>query len=40
MMKTLDRVDVEGLYFNKMMTICNKFAGNIMLTSENLKAFI
>lgn len=39
-MKTLDRLDVEGLYFNKMMTICNKLTGNIMLTSEKLEAFI
>lgn len=40
MMKTLDRLDVEGLYFNKMMTVCNKLTGNIVLASEKLKAFI
>ena len=39
MIKTLQIVGIEGTYLNIIKAIYNKPTGNIILNSENLKAF-
>lgn len=38
MIKTFDKLGIEGVYFSKMMALYNKLTGNI-LNGEKLKAF-
>ena len=39
MMKTLQKVGIEGTYFNIIKAIYNKPTANIILNGENLKSF-
>ena len=39
MIKTLQKVDVEGTYLNIIKAICNKPTANIILNGEKLKTF-
>ena len=38
--KTLNKVGIEGTYLNKIKTIYEKLTANIMLSGEKLKAFL
>ena len=37
--KTLQKIGIEGTYLNIVKAICDKPTANIILNSENLKAF-
>ena len=39
MIKTLQKIGIEGTYLNIVKAICDKPTANIILNSENLKAF-
>ena len=39
MIKTLNKMGIEGKYLNIIKTICDKLTANIMLNSKKLKAF-
>ena len=39
MIKTLQKVGIEGIYLNIIKAICNKHTENILFSIENLKAF-
>ena len=39
MIKTLQKVNIEGIYFNIIKAIYNKSTENMILNSEKLKAF-
>ena len=39
MIKTLQKMGIEGTYLNIVKAICDKPTANIILNSENLKAF-
>ena len=39
MIKTLQKVGIEGTYLNTIKTIYDKATANIMLNGEKLKAF-
>ena len=39
MIKTLQKMGIEGTYLNKVKAIYDKLTGNITLNGENLKAF-
>ena len=39
MIKTIGKVDIEGLYLNIIKAIYNKPTANIILNDEKLKAF-
>ena len=39
MIKTLQKMGIQGTYLNIIKTICDKPTGNIILNSEKLKAF-
>ena len=39
MIKTLQKVNIEGIYFNIIKAICDKHTANVILNSEKLKAF-
>ena len=39
MIKTLQEVDIEGVYLNIIMAIYDKLTANIILNGEKLKAF-
>ena len=39
MIKTLQKVGIEGTYLNIIKAICDKPTGNIILNGENMKAF-
>ena len=39
MMKTLQKMGIEGTYFNIAKAIYDKLTANIILTGETLKAF-
>ena len=39
LIKTLQKVDIEGNYFNKIKAIYDKPTANIVFNEENLKAF-
>ena len=39
MIKTLQKVGIEGIYLNIIKAICNKHTENILFNIENLKAF-
>ena len=39
MIKTLQKVDLEGLYLNRIKAVYNKPTTNIILNGEKLKAF-
>ena len=38
MIKTLQKVSIEGTYFNIIKAICNKPTASIILNGENLKS--
>ena len=38
-MKTLQKIGIEGTYLNRVKAICNKSMANIILNGERLKAF-
>ena len=40
MIKTLQKMDIEGIYLNKVKAIYDKPSANIILNGENLKAFL
>ena len=40
MIKTLQKVGIEGTYFNIIKAICNKPTANTILNGEKLKAFL
>ena len=40
MMKTIQKMGIEGTYFNIVKAIYDKPAANIILNGENLKAFL
>ena len=40
MIKTVQKADIEGTYFNIVKAIYDKPAANIILDGENLKAFL
>ena len=39
MIKTLQKMDIEGIYLNIVKAIYDKPSANIILNGENLKAF-
>ena len=39
MIKTLNKVGIEGTYLNVIKVICDKLTANIILNGEKLKAF-
>ena len=39
MIKTLNKVGIEGTYLNIIKTICDKQTANIILNGERIKAF-
>lgn len=39
MIKTIGKVDIEGLYLNIIKAVYNKPTANIILNDEKLKAF-
>ena len=39
MIKTLQKVGIEGIYLNMIKAICDKLTANIILNGEKLKAF-
>ena len=39
MIKTLQKMDIEGMYLNILKAICDKPTANIILNGEKLKAF-
>ena len=39
MIKTLQKMDIEGMYLNIVKAICDKPTANIILNGEKLKAF-
>ena len=39
MIKTLQKMDIEGMYLNMVKAICDKPTANIILNGEKLKAF-
>ena len=39
MIKTLQKMDIEGIYFNIVKAIYDKPTANIILNGEKLKAF-
>ena len=39
MIKTLQKVNIEGIYFNIIKAIYDKHTANVILNSEKLKAF-
>ena len=39
MVKTLQKMGIEGTYLNIVKAICDKPTANIILNGENLKAF-
>ena len=39
MIKTLQKVGIEGTYLNTVKAICDKSAANTILNVEKLKAF-
>ena len=39
MMKTLQKMEMEGIYLNIVKAIYDNITANIILTGENLKAF-
>ena len=39
MIKSLQKVGIEGIYLNIIKAICDKTTGNILLNGEKLKAF-
>ena len=39
MIKTLQKVSIEGTYFNIIKDICNKSTARIILSCENLKSY-
>ena len=39
MIKTLQKMGIEGIHLNIVKAICDKPTANIILNSENLKAF-
>ena len=40
MIETLQKMDIEGIYLNKVKAIYDKPSANIILNGENLKAFL
>ena len=40
MIKILQKMDIEGIYLNKVKAIYDKPSANIILNGENLKAFL
>ena len=39
MVKTLQKLSMEGTYFNILKAVCNKLTASIILNSEKLKTF-
>ena len=39
MIKTLQKLSMEGTYFNILKAVCNKLTASIILNSEKLKTF-
>ena len=39
MIKTLQKMDIEGMYLNILKAICDKPTANIILNGEKFKAF-
>ena len=39
MIKTLNRLGIEGIYLNKIKAICEKPIANLILNGEKLKGF-